>query len=519
MMEKPNRSQSKKSRRRRAESGRSKSKKSDVSFPGGVEGGRYGPLNQDDLVLIDQGIREILQTIGMSEAPDFVIEYVTAAGGALGQDGRLTFSSELIDKALAGLSGGFTLHGQVPGHELDLSGTRVYMGTGGAAPNIRDMQTGLYRDSTLCDLFDVARLVDQFENIHFFNRPLVARDMPDEYALDLNTAYASLSGTGKHVCTSASQPEHVTDIAEMCFTIAGSREAFVQKPFLSMLINHVVSPLRFHAESCGVMLQAAQYGLPIHANTFGQMGASSPVTMAGCVAQTMAETLSGMIFAWLVNPDAKVTCGTRPMLTDLRTGGATGGSGEQAILMAANAQMANYYNLSNTTIAGATDSKIADAQSGYEKSLSVTLAAQAGSNMITQSCGMQGMLMGCAPESYIIDNDMLGGVLRSLSEIEVNETTLAIPIIDQVVHGEGHFLGQPETLKRMQSDFLYPGIADRRTIDEWQESGARDIRDVAMEKTGEILGSYFPTHIPRDIDQQLRARFNIQLPRSKMGRY
>ena len=501
-------------RRRRKDRARNKPEKVNVSFPGGVTGGRYAPLNAADLPRMDQAIREILQTIGMADAPDFVIKRVTAAGGNLGDDGRLTFSETLVEKALAGLSGNFTLHGQLPGHELELAGNRVYMGTGGAAPSIRDLNTGLYRDSTLNDLYAVARLVDQFDNIHFFSRPVVARDMPDPYLLDINTAYAALMGTAKHVCTSASHPDHIESIAAMCFTVAGSQDAFVEKPFLSMLINHVVSPLRFHGESCAVMIEAVKRGLPVHANTFGQMGASSPVTIAGCVAQTMAETLAGMILAWLVDPEVKVTCGTRPMITDLRTGAVTGGSGEQALLMAATAQMTEYYHLVNTTIAGATDSKIADAQSGYEKCLTVTLAAHAGSNMITQSCGMQGMLMGCAPESYIIDNDMLGGILRSLSEIEVNDATLAMPSIDNVVHGDGHFLGQSETLNRMQSDFLYPDVADRLTIAEWQNAGARDIRDIAIEKTREILRQHYPRHVSSDIDKVLRTQFDIRLSQS-----
>jgi trimethylamine--corrinoid protein Co-methyltransferase len=164
------------------------------------------------------------------------------------------------------------------------------------------------------------------------------------------------------------------------------------------------------------------------------------------------------------------------MLTDLRTGAMSGGSPEGAIAMAASAQMANYYGLPGSTIAGATDSKVADAQSGYEKSLAVTLAAQAGSNLITQAAGMQASLMGCALESYVIDNDMLGGIMKSLSAIEVSDETLALDAIEQVVHGEGHFLGRPETLERMQTDFVYPDIGDRRGIDEWQADGSRDIR-------------------------------------------
>ena len=173
--------------------------------------------------------------------------------------------------------------------------------------------------------------------------------------------------------------------------------------------------------------------------------------------------------------------------------------------------MGAYYGLVNSTIAGATDSKIADAQSGYEKALTVALAAQAGSNLVTQAGGMQASLMGCALESYVIDNDMLGSIMQSLAPIEVSDETLALAAIDEVAHGEGHFLGRPETLARMQSDFVYPQIADRRGIEEWQADGAKDIRQIAVERTREILASHYPKHIADDVDAVLRERFDIRL--------
>ncbi len=482
----------------------------------GIVGGRYQPLNQADLPVVDQAVRKILQDVGMSEAPGIVIEHVTAAGGSLDQDGRLHFSADLIERALNGLEKDFKLCGQKPVHDMRLGGRRVHVGSGGAAPLIMDLETGRYRESNLRDLYDAARLVDSLEHIHFFSRSLVARDMPDLHSLDINTAYACLAGTSKHVFSSVSLPEHVEEVAEMCFTVAGSREAFYQRPFLSLNINPPVPPMRFDADSCEVMAEAARLGIPLHSNTFGQMGASSPVTIAGTVAQTIAETLSGMIFAWLVNPEAKIIFGTRPLVTDLRTGAMSGGSGEAAITMAASAQMANYYDLPSSTIAGATDSKIADAQSGYEKCLTVALAAQAGSNLITQAGGMQASLMGCALESYVIDNDMLGGIMKSLTGIEVSETTLALAAINEVVHGDGHFLGQPETLQRMQTDFVYPEVGDRRTIEEWEADGSKDIREIARERTRQMLKQHFPRHLSAETDKKLRDNFDIRLPESVM---
>jgi len=507
-----------KTRRRRKTSPGSNAQTATKPSTLGLEGGQYTPLNQSQILQIDHTVHEILEKTGFSEAPRIVVDSITNAGGTVDKDNRLCIPADLLDCAIEGIARHYTLPGQVAGHDMRMSGKHVHTGSGGAAPYVVDIDSGRYRESSLKDLYDAARLVNSLDNIHFFSRSLVACDMPDALSLDINTAYASLVGCEKHVFIAATLPEHVQLIADMCFIIAGSREAFLENPFASLNNNHVVSPLRFSEDACGIIAEAARIGIPIHANSFGQLGASSPVTLAGTLAQNVAETLAGMVFTWLINPEAKVLFGSRPMLTDLRTGAMTGGSGEQALLMAATAQIAQFYDLPNTCIAGATDSKTADAQSGYEKSLSVTLAAQAGCNAITQAAGMHASLMGCALESYVIDNDMLGGILRSLIPIQIDESTLMNSDIDSIVRTEGHFLGHPQTLQRMQSDFLYPDIADRRSFEEWEADGSKDIHQVAKAKTREMLATCFPKHIAPDIDNKLRAQFDIRLPKSAMAK-
>lgn len=125
--------------------------------------------------------------------------------------------------------------------------------------------------------------------------------------------------------------------------------------------------------------------------------------------------------------------------------------------------------------------------------------------------------MGCALESYVIDNDMLGTIMKSLCHIEVSEETLALGAIDEVVHGEGHFLGRNETLERMQKDFVYPEIGDRRTIAEWEADGSRDIHTRAIERTRQILRDHHPRYFSEELDRTLREQFDIRLPRSSMG--
>ena len=474
-------------------------------------GGRFAPMDADAVLAIEHAALDILASVGLSDASPRAAALVCAAGGSVDGAGRLLFPAALVQRCVAELPREVTLCGQDARHDLTLAGARVHVGTGGAAPLIVDLETGAYRDSTLRDLYDAARLVDSLEHVHFFSRSLVARDMPDTAALEVNTAFASLAGTSKHVCVSASTPAQVERIARMCHTVAGSEQSFRERPFLSLNINHAVPPLRFDPDACEVLLKAVELGIPAMVNTFGQMGASSPVTMAGCVAQTIAETLAGMVLGWLVDPRARLVFGPRPMVTDLRTGGMSGGGGEQALLTAACVQMARHFDLPSSTIAGATDSKIADAQAGYEKSLNVTLAAQAGCNFITQACGMQASLMAASLEAYLIDNDMLGAILKSLAPIVVAPHTLALDSMRDVVAGEGHFLGQPDTLARMSSDFVYPKLADRRSPAQWAQAGSLDIRAVARQRTTELLASHFPSHMGPEIQAALRAAFDIRL--------
>jgi len=501
------------SRRRKS----SKSEASQSSKPNIINsGGCYLPLDQASCEQIHRSALELLNKVGFSGASESVTQLVLARGGYLLDNDRLAFPETLVDDAIAGLRRDITLFGQTPGHELDLFGQRVHVGTGGAAPLVIDLRKGHYRSSTLGDLYDAARLVDTLDNIQFFSRSVVATDMPDDLTLDINTAYASLAGCRKHAMVSATSVASVSAIAEMCSAIAGTKSQFTDHPFLSLNINHVVSPLRLSATDCDVLVEAARIGIPVNVNTFSQLGASTPVTIAGCLSQTVAETLAGMVIAWLANPDVMAIFGPRPMITDLRTGGMAGGAGEQALLTAVAAQMANYYGFPCSTIAGATDSKIADAQSGYEKSLSVTLAAHAGCNLITQACGMQAGLMACSLESYVVDNDMLGAILRSLEPVEVNQQTLSTEEVAAVVVGEGHFLGRDETFKRMQTDFLYPDIADRTDHEVWAENGSKDIRTVANATARDIINEHYPSHIPQTVDKDLRRRFNIQLPERDM---
>lgn len=484
----------------------------------GRAAGRFRPLSDAEAEATHEGALELLETLGLSQPTASMVDLVSAEGGALTDAGRLLFPRQLVEAALKDARRDVVLSGRAPGLDLHLSGARVQFSSGGASPSIVDLTSGAYRDASTADLYDAARLVDALDNVHHFSRSLVARDAADPLIMDLNTAYACLAGTRKHVSFSVTDAAHVGDLAAMCHMIAGGEAAFRARPFATIMVCHVVPPMRFATEACETLEAAIRAGFPVQLISAGQAGATSPASIAGSLCQAVAETLAGVVFGRLVDPDARLIFAPKPLVADLRTGAMCGGGGEQAILMAAAAQMGRFYDLPTSSIAGITDAKIADAQHGYEKCLAVSLAAQAGSNLITQACGMQASLLGLSFEGYVIDNDMLGAIMRSIRGVEATSENLSLDVIRDVCLGEGHYLGHGDTLARMKADYTYPAVADRRSPGDWEAAGAPCIRETARERARAILAKHHPKPFNDAIDDAIRERFPILIGRAQVGR-
>jgi trimethylamine--corrinoid protein Co-methyltransferase len=310
----------------------------------GMEGGRYQPLTESDIAEIHASALEVLETIGLAQATPSCIKACTKAGAEF-RDGRLYFPRALVEQTLKIANSDFTLYGRNSKHDLHPQGSKVHYGTGGAAVHVVDVENREYRESTLADLYDAARIVELQDNIHFFQRPLVARDMETGADLDLNTLYACLSGTSKHIGTSFTVAANVPAGLEMLYAVAGGEEAFRARPFISASICFAVPPLRFAQDACEVMELMIEGGVPILLLSAGQAGATSPAAIAGSVVQAISECLAGLVYVNALKPGHPAIFGPWPFVSDLRTGAMSGGSGEQSLLMAACGQMANHYGL------------------------------------------------------------------------------------------------------------------------------------------------------------------------------
>ena len=445
----------------------------------------------------------------MGESPDRLTEVCLSRGAFLNERGRLCFPGSLVEDIIANAPKSVEIHGRDPDRSFEAGSDRVYFGTGGAAVRTLDIDTGLYRSSTLRDLYDFTRLQDRLENISWFTRCCVATDIPDNYDLDINTAYALLRGTTKPVATSFFVAEHVAPVVRLFDLAEGGEGRFGRRPWCIAHISPILSPFRYGEDAVDVAFECIQHDFPVNCITGAQSGATGPATPSSFLAATLAETLASLVMINCIRPGYPMIFSNWPFVVDLRNGSFTGGGAESAVLNAASAQLSNWLGLPSGIASSMSDAKAVDCQMGMEKGITALAAGLAGGNVIYESSGMSSSLLGASFESFVLDNEMLAGIYRIIRGIEVDADSLGFDEICDGVLGEGHFLGSGQTMRSMQRDYFYPKLADRDSPDAWAEKGAPDIRRVANAKAREILASHFPEYLSKASDKKIREEFRI----------
>lgn len=477
--------------------------------PPGAAGGRYAPLSSAELDAIIEAALCLLETLGMGEVPERLHRDLLAVGASPDGAGRVRMPRALVRAAIAAAPKSFVLHGRDPARSITVGGDAVHFGTGGAAVQTLDPDTQRYRPATLRDLHRFTRLQDTLENISWYTRCCVATDVPDTYALDVNTAYALLKNTTKPVATSFTLAAHVAPIVEMLDIAAGGAGAFAARPFLKAHISPVISPMRYGEDAVDVTYACIAHNIPLSCITAAQAGATAPATLAGFLAQSLAETLASLVMVHAIRPGHPMVFSNWPFVVDLRTGAFAGGSGETAVLNAASAQLSNWLGLPSGVAAAMTDAKAIDAQYGAEKGLTTLAAALAGGNLIYESAGMTASLLGVSFEGFVLDDEMHANTYRVLRGIEVNEETLDLAAITEAVRGAGHFLGSTQTHAAMERDYFYPSLADRDAPQTWADAGAKDAWARAGETVRAVLATHRPTYLSDDQEAAIKARFPI----------
>jgi trimethylamine--corrinoid protein Co-methyltransferase len=478
----------------------------------GQAGGQYRPLSDVDIQRIYAAALDVLEDIGIGDPIPEILDYALEKGCYLDDDGRLRFPRTLVEDMIALSPRQYALYAPNPENDLMVQGEEVLFCTSGEAVCILDYESQRYRPTKLVDLYDAARLGDQLEHIHNFGQPFIAAEYShDVFVHDMNIAYAELAGTDKSFALGISVADHIEPLIELFDAYLGEEGGFLKRPFCTFGGCPIVSPLRFGKDGAEVLVKVAELGLVADIAVAPQAGATAPAALAGALVQCFAETLACLCVVNMVRPGTPINFGMWPFISDLRTGSFSGGSGEEALVTAATAQLCNHFGFTTSVGAGMSDAKTIDVQAGYEKAITIATAALSGANLVAAYPGIVGSLVAQSFEGMVIDNDLIGNVQRVLRGIEVTDETLSMDVIKETVYGQGHFLGSKQTLDLMNSEYLYPEVADRRTPGEWGEMGRKTLYEQAHERVGEMLSDYYPNYIGPDADKRIRDRFPIQL--------
>lgn len=479
----------------------------------GLQGGQYRPLSSKQVKTIHEASLKILEKTGITyeKGLEDTVQMLEDNGATIDRESRnIKLPREMVVEQVAKAPEKVLLCGQDSKNDLHLTENRVHLGTGGAAIKILDPETGEVRSTTLKDLYDVSRLVDQLDNIHFLVRPCIPTDI-DEEDYDINMFYTCLSASSKHVMSGVNNEEGLRNVIELASMIAGSTEKLQERPFVSVITSFAISPLKLCTQSTQIMQEANRNRIPVALSSAPMAGSTSPLTMAGTLAQLHAEQLAGITICQLTSPGAPLLYGGIPGMANLKTMGYSGGAVECGMMNAAIHQLSAHIKVPNYNSSGLTDSKVPDAQAGYEKAFTALLASMGGSNYIHHSAGMLESMLTIAHEQYVIDDEIIGNCCKVLKGIDCDAEHLALEVIDAVGPG-GNFMVAPHTMKHMRTEYYNGnGVTDRKSRDKWEKGGSLDTRERALGIAKKLLSTGKPSYIPEEIDRAIREKFNILL--------
>lgn len=473
----------------------------------GLPGGQYRPLTDQDIKKIHETSLRVFDEVGVQVNFHQAMALFRRAGAEVDETTRVVkippgLVIDLVQKAPPVIH----LYGRAENGELDceIAGKKVYLGTGGTALNVQDPGSQNSRRAILKDVVDMARLVENLDNIHFYMLNVYPNDLPEE-DVDVNRFGAALNHTRKHVMGGVYTIEGVKNVIKMAEIIAGSSQKLRDRPFISM-VTCPISPFKLDETYAQLTMEAARNRIPVVVPAEPLCGTTAPITLAGNLVVQNVDTLAGVMLAQLANPGTPTLYGCISSISDLRDMKYLSGAVEMGLMNAAAAQLAQFYHLPCYATAGMSDSKVIDAQAGYESAITSLMVALAGGNLIHDAAGFLEFCMTASYDKLVIDNEIIGMTMRAVEGINVNEETLAFDLIKQAGPG-GHFVSASHTRHHMRSELYQPQLSDRENRDKWDSSGATDAQRRATERVLEILGearqSVIPKHIRKCINREI----------------
>jgi len=463
-------------------------------------------MNQANMEQLHDAAMIILETTGLNVHHPEMRRKLMDAGGTRGEGPRVHIPAGMVQNALRTAKRDIVIYNRVGEPVMRLGPHQIYFGTGSDLLYTRDVETTERRPSQLEDVARAARLCDALNEIDFVMSFSLPHNVPNEDA-EPQQYYSLLHNTIKPVImTSFSGPSTLERLHEMACLMAGGDPAFRQRPNY-ILYGQFVSPLQHDLQAIERLVFCADHEIPLIYVPTIMPGASGPITLAGSLALAVAECLAGLVMHQTQQPGAPCIFGACVSRLDMRTMLFPYGSPEWRLNDLVMAELSRYYGLPVFGTAGATDSKLVDAQAGAEYAASLLVAALAGTNLIHDVGYLDSGLTGSL-ESILLGAEQIRWVKNFIAGAEVSAETLAMEAIAEVGPGK-QFLDNAHTLKHLRQVVREPYVTDRDGYDTWAAGGAKDYAVRAREYSRDLLASHQPQAIDDSVAAALRELSNI----------
>jgi trimethylamine--corrinoid protein Co-methyltransferase len=460
------------------------------------QGPFFRMLNDDQIHELIRAAFEVMAKVGFKVLhPD--ARTMLKKAGAIVAGEQVKVPEFIVRQCLHTAPKGWTIYDREGRRALEVEKRKSYYGTSTASPNTKDAISGAVHPTTVADIARAAEIADSLEHIDWVMPMGSCQDVPAK-AAELHEFAATVANTAKPVVFLTYSARGTELVYEMAAAVSGGLDRLQEKPFL-VLYPESISPLVFPSEVVARMFVAADLGLPQMMGPAIQPGATGPVTMAGAVAQGLAESLMGLVLVQLRRAGSPVGLGCNFGIFDMGTGLLCVAGPEMSLALAAQAEVAQHFGLPTWGLAGSTDAKVLDAQAGAESAFHIMAQGLAGLNLI-HDVGYMDMGMVCAVEQLIVGNEVIGMTKRFLRGFEMSPQALARDVIADVGPG-GNFLDTRHTLEHFQQELWRPEIFTRQQYSRWQEAGAKDTASRVREKIKQIL----ETHRPPTLDEKILA--------------
>ncbi len=460
-------------------------------------------LTQTQIERIHDASLEILEEVGLKvryeHARDLFREHGCPVEGE-----RVKFPRAVVEKYRKMVPSTFTFHARDPKFSKTIPQDSPVIVTASSAPDIIDPVTGHERRAESSDIARIAHLINELPGYDVFSISTLADDAPaDQFTI--SRLYPSIKYCLKPIRVTTTNLKDTLSVMEMAYMVAGGKEQYKENPFLTHHYCPVVSPLTMDHLSTENVMFFAREGLPVYPTIVPNAGLTSPMSMSGSLVQGNAEFLAGLMLMQMSKEGTPTIYATLGTVADMRSGAYTSGAIECGMLHMAFSQLAKFYNVPCGGYIGLTNSKLNDAQAGYETGMSGIAGLLSGMDMFNIG-GLIDALKTFDFAKAVIDDEMALMMKRMKRGISFNEEDLAVDLIKEIGPG-GSFITAKHTINRMKTEAVMTKMADRDARSIWEKKGSTDIQARAMKKLKDVMTANTTPLISPELDGQLREAF------------